>query len=285
MMIIVDSGSTKADWAIVYPDGRQELITTMGLNPFFQSQVEVEMVVQKEVLPLIDSETVGEIYFYGAGCHGAEQNNIIRHGLARFFPDAYIEVDHDLLGSARATCGNQAGIACIIGTGSNTCLYDGFKIVDNVDNLGYLLGDEGSGYYIGKLLIRDIFLRRMPKDVNKAFEAAYPLTKNQLMDKIYGGTPNVYIAGFAKFASEHRDHPYIQKLIGRSFEDLIKGYVLKYKGCHGLAIHFVGSIAYHFKDLLDLMLKKHRLRLGVIVQKPIQHLVEYHKVVSTQLVK
>ena len=157
MLIIVDSGSTKADWQIIYADGSRELQTTMGFNPFFHDEDRVESELNKEFVKEVAVDSVEAIYFYGAGCSDKMRCDIIKRGLERVFKHAKVEVEHDLLASARAACGSKEGIACIIGTGSNTCLYDGKNVIDNVSNLGYLLGDEGSGSHLGKLLIRAFF--------------------------------------------------------------------------------------------------------------------------------
>ena len=276
MIIIVDSGSTKADWEIVHPDGKRELISTMGFNPFFHNADRVESELKKDFVRKVDCEKVKEVYFYGAGCSDAMRCNIIKEGLTRIFTHAKIEVEHDLLASARATCGIQPGIACIIGTGSNTCLYDGNIIKDNITNLGYLLGDEGSGSHLGKLLIRAYFYRELPADIKVAFEAAYPEGKREILNKIYGDGPNVYLASFAKFVSEFKEHFYIQKLVSQAFQQLIERHILKYEGCHSIPIHFVGSIAFHFQDILKMTLEEHDLTLGVVIKKPIDNLVAYH---------
>ena len=276
MIIIVDSGSTKADWEIVHPDGKRELISTMGFNPFFHNADRVESELKKDFVQKVDCAKVKEVYFYGAGCSDAMRCNIIKEGLVRIFTHAKIEVEHDLLASARATCGIQPGIACIIGTGSNTCLYDGKIIKDNITNLGYLLGDEGSGSHLGKLLIRAYFYRELPADIKVAFEAAYPEGKREILNKIYGDGPNVYLASFAKFVSEFKEHFYIQKLVSQAFQQLIERHILKYEGCHSIPIHFVGSIAFHFQDILKMTLEEHDLTLGVVIKKPIDNLVAYH---------
>ena len=225
---------------------------------------------------IIEPHGVKQIYFYGAGCHGEKQNDIIKRGVGGFFTAAEIEVNHDLLASARATCGGEAGIACIVGTGSNSCLYDGEKIVDNVDNMGYLLGDEGSGFYIGKLLIRSFFLRDMPSDIEALFIRQYRQSKREILDAIYSPGANVYIASFAKFASEQRDHSFIKGVVRGAFKPLGEDYLLKYEGVRGLPIHFVGSIAYHFRGILEEVLKTYDLRIGKVIQKPIGDLVKYH---------
>ena len=276
MLIIVDSGSTKADWQIIYPDGSQKLLTTMGFNPFFHDEDRIETELKKDFVHQLAVDEVKEVYFYGAGCSDAMRCDIVKRGLVRIFKNAKVVVEHDLLASARAACGDQPGVACIIGTGSNTCLYDGEKIIDNVTNMGYLLGDEGAGSHFGKLILRAYFYRELPDDIKTAFEADYDNDKRVFLNKVYGDAPNVYLANFAKFFSKHHEHFYIQKLVAEAFTELTHRHILKYEGCHSLPICFVGSIAHHFKDILKIVLDEHDLNLGTVIQKPIESLVEFH---------
>jgi N-acetylglucosamine kinase-like BadF-type ATPase len=277
MLIIVDSGSTKADWQILKADGSQELHHTMGFNPFFVDEDRVEKELKKDFVHQVDVAAARWVYFYGAGCSDRMRCDIIKRGLTRIFTNAEtIEVEHDLLASARATCGIEPGIACIIGTGSNTCLYDGKDVIDNISNLGYLLGDEGAGSHLGKLLIRAYFYRELPDDMIQFFEAEFGNNKRAILNLIYGDAPNVYLASYAKFFSAHRNHFYIQKLANEAFTELIRRHILKYDGCHHIPIHFVGSVAYHFRDILKTTLEEHDLSLGIIIQKPIEALVDFH---------
>ncbi len=277
MVVIVDSGSTKADWKIIHANGAQELVTTMGFNPYFHDEDRIEKELNKEFIKKVKVADVNKVYFYGAGCSDKEKCDIIHRGLSRIFKNtSLIEVDHDLLACARATCGTQPGIACIIGTGSNTCLYDGKKVIDNVSNLGFLLGDEGSGSHLGKLLIQGYFYRELPPDVEELFVKEYGSDKIEITNKIYGKSPNVYLASFAKFFSQHRHHFYIQKLVSDAFGTLITRHILKYKDCHNMPINFIGSIAYHFEDILKMALQEHDLKPGIVIQKPIDNLVAYH---------
>jgi glucosamine kinase len=276
MLVIVDSGSTKADWEIIHADGKRELHKTMGFNPFFHDADRVETELKKQFVHEVDCAAAQWVYFYGAGCSDAMRCKMIYDGLIRIFPNAHIEVDHDLLACARAVCGTKAGIACIIGTGSNTCLYDGEKVTDNVTNLGYLIGDEGSGSHIGKRLIRAYFYRELPMDIKADFEAAYPEGKREILNRIYGEAPNVYLASYATFISSHKHHFFMQQLVSESFDELIRRHILKYEDCHRLPINFIGSIAHHFQDILNICLERRNLRLGAVIQKPIDNLVKFH---------
>jgi N-acetylglucosamine kinase-like BadF-type ATPase len=276
MIIIVDGGSTKADWEVVYPDGSRELHSTTGFNPFFHDEIHIENLLKRELVNNLTTDHVKYVCYYGAGCSDKMRCDIVLRGLTPLFPNAQIEVEHDLLASARAACGEEAGIACIIGTGSNTCLYDGKDIVDNVTNMGYLLGDEGSGSHLGKLLIKAWFYRELPDDIEAKVVEKYGSDKRAILNKIYGTAPNVYLASFAQFYSANKNHFYIQKLVAEAFTELIDRHIIKYEGCHKLPISFVGSIAFHFKDILRVCLEENDLRLGVVIQKPIDALVAFH---------
>ncbi len=280
MIIVVDSGSTKADWIVVPSDGTEQyLVSTMGFNPFFQDEAKIVSELSTDFVNHVPVAQVKKVFFYGAGCSNPENCAIIERALKQVFKSAQIVVEHDLLASARATCGNEPGIACIIGTGSNTCLYDGVSITDNVTNLGHQCGDEGSGSWLGRLLVRTYFYREMPTDLAVRFEAGYgtgEAAKMSIINQIYGETPNVYLASFAPFIVQNKNHPIIRKLIESSFEELVCRHVLKYKGCYELPIHFVGSIAFHLEDILQEVLQKHNLSLGKIIRKPVQNLVQYH---------
>jgi glucosamine kinase len=277
MLIIVDSGSTKADWLIVQSDGQRQLVTTMGFNPFFVDEDRVESELKKDFIKQVEVGKAGKVYFYGAGCSDKMRCDIIKRGLERIFVNAAtIEVEHDLLASARACCGMSPGVACIIGTGSNTCLYDGKDVIDNVTNMGFLLGDEGSGSHLGKSLLRAYFYREMPDDIEAAFEKEYGSDKRAILNRIYGDAPNVYLAAFATFFSAHGDHFFIQNLASGAFDELIVRHVLKYKGARELPISFVGSVAYHFREILRMCLDRHDLTMGVVIKKPIDALVDFH---------
>ncbi len=276
MWIVCDSGSTKADWAIIKNDGSRETITTIGFNPFYQDSIFIANELRKDFINRVPCHDVERVYYYGTGIHDKHRASIVKVGLEQIMPNAVITVEHDLLASARATCKDQAGIACIIGTGSNTCLYDGKNIVDNVSNLGFLAGDEGSGSYIGRKLIQSYFYRELPQDLVNSFERMHPEGKTAIKDTLYGENANVYLASFTRFLSEHKDHFYVQKLLYDSFEELINRHVRKYAGHTEIPIHFVGSIAFYFEEILRICIVEKGMTLGVVIKKPIDSLVDYH---------
>lgn len=278
MILVADSGSTKTDWVLVDNQGGLRTINTIGFNPLYHSETfiaeECRKVFDLEKLPYASVEA---IYYYGASVWDEEKAAKIRSALARLFPQALIDVEHDLLGAARATCGREAGISCIIGTGSNTCLFDGKDVIDNVTNLGYFAGDEGSGAHLGKSLVKTYFYRELPADLVAALEEKVPGGKKEFLENIYEKpSPNVYLASLTKFLSEHRDHIFIQRLVYNCFAEFIDRHVRKYPGHLTIPVHFIGSVAFHFRDFLTVILEERGMKAGRFLQKPIDRLVEFH---------
>lgn len=276
MIIIADSGSTKADWKIIDQQETQSL-STMGFNPVFHSDQLIYNELNKTLVPNVPVDEALNVYYYGAGCWDVRRKAVVERALKKVFNNANIEVQHDLLAAARATCGTDPGIACILGTGSNSCLYDGNDVIDNITNLGFLLGDEGSGTHLGKKLVRAYFYRELPEALEKQIDALFPNGRGTILDKVYDGNPpNVYLASLSKILSQFQDHFIIQKLIYRSFCEFIDRHVRKYKGHSELPIHFIGSVGYHFKDIMVTVLKERGLKMGLFIKKPIDHLVQFH---------
>jgi glucosamine kinase len=276
MVIIADCGSTKCDWLLVHGGRNQQLENTVGFSPFFHSTADIREILETQLAPKVDVSLVKEIYFYGTGVHDAHRANIVKDALVAVFPNAKVEVEHDLLAAARATCGRNAGIACILGTGSNSCYFDGVRILDNVPSLGWLLGDEGSGTHLGKALLRALFYRELPTDLEKAFHEAYPEGMDAIKDRIYEKGANAYLASFTRFLADHLQHPVIQHMVSQSLGDFLDRHVVKYQGYQQVPVHFVGSIAHHFQDILNKCLEDRRIKPGVVVRKPIYPLADYH---------
>ncbi|MBR9923041.1 MAG: hypothetical protein GYB31_19615 [Bacteroidetes bacterium] len=277
MLLVVDSGSTKADWTFINGNGERHKISTRGINPVFHDEDFILNELNLRFNGQVDADQVREVYYYGSGCWDEERKSVIRQALQGYFHQASFEVMHDLEGAARATCGDQAGIACILGTGSNSCLFDGNQLVDNVTNLGYLLGDEGSGTHLGKYLIRAFFYREIPEDLHAVLEQHFPGGKKSILDNIYrNDSPNVYLASLARIVAQHDDHPFMRELVKRSFSEFLDRHISKYEGFRELPIHFVGSIAFHFGEILTDLMRRRSLTLGKIIRKPIDALVAFH---------
>ena len=278
MIFIADGGSTKADWRIIDNKGKQQETSTIGFNPFFFSEDRIVSELQKKFAKDFPVDGARKVYFYGSGCSDPYRCSIVEGAFQQIFTNAEnILVEHDLLASAKATCGDEPGIACILGTGSNSALYNGKTVVDNITNLGHMLGDEGSGSYLGKMLIRGYFYREFPKSIREKFEDRYKVSKRDILNRIYDyPDPNVYLASFARFMSDNKDHLYIQQLVYRAFSEFIDRHVRKYHRHNELPVHFVGSVAYYFSDLLEMVLAERDLIMGTIIKRPIENLVKYH---------
>lgn len=278
MILIADSGSTKTDWRVIDADQEYEQINTTGINPQYLDTEKIYSIFETELLPQLKEKNISEIYYYGAGCSSPERNKRVEDALTRAFPNIPNHVDHDLLAAARALCGHKPGIACILGTGSNSCLYDGKNIIDNVTSLGFLMGDEGSGAYLGKLLIKAYMYRELPEELATSLKNRYNLTKDGVLDAVYGSDiPSQYLATFAKFMHEKRKNPVIKEMIYENFEEFFERHVSKYEGFGELPVNFVGSIAFHFADTLKLVAKKYGCHIGVIISSPSEGLIKYHQ--------
>jgi len=276
MIIIADCGSTKCDWLLTRGGRDQQLENTQGFSPFFHTTADILGILETQLLPKVQADEVTHIYFYGTGIHDEHRADIVAAALRAAFTKAEIEVEHDLLAAARATCGHSAGIACILGTGSNSCYYDGVSILDNVPSLGWLLGDEGSGTHLGKALLRAKFYRELPADLNAAFDEAYPEGQDMIKDKVYEKGANAYLATFTQFLGDNLSHPYVQNLVAGCLNQFLDRHVLKYSGNQRVPVHFVGSIAHHFQEVLLKCMDERKLKLGTIVRKPIYPLADFH---------
>lgn len=277
MILVADCGATKADWALADNDGTVKVVHTRGFNPVVHPPELLRGEVALLANDLLSSAQPSRIYYYGAGCWDLRRKGVVSQELSLVWPEAEVIIMHDLLGAARATCGDRPGIACILGTGSNTCLYDGNDVIDNVTNLGYLLGDEGSGSYLGKQLLRAYFYRELDATLQEAFEEYAELNRQTVLDKVYeSDTPNVYLASYTKFLGQHLQHPLVQRIVFNGFAEFIDRHVRKYRGHLGLPIHFIGSIAFYFKDILSVVLAERDMQLGKFIQKPIDELIKFH---------
>lgn len=277
MILIADSGSTKTDWSLIDTNGERKSIQTIGINPYLMNAREINEVLIKELYPYIYPEKVKEIYYYGAGCSTEKKCQTIDSVLNDFFTQATIEVHHDLLGAARALCGHEAGIACILGTGSNSCLFDGKEITESVVSLGYLLGDEGSGACMGKKLISDYFHKELPHELIESFHQRYNPTVESVLDAVYNQPrPSRFLASFSPFILENIDHPYFKNLVSDCFDEFIRIYVSKYNNYQSVKVNFIGSIAFYFHDLLLESAAKAGLKTDKIYRSAIEGLIYYH---------
>jgi len=277
MILIIDSGSTKAHFALLGEDGNITEFFGKGFNPYYYGPEEFFSLLKNELFEKVKGTTIDHIYYYGAGCSSKSNCSLVTDTLSKFFPDAEIVAEHDLYGAAVALFGHQEGIACILGTGSNSCLWDGQKIVENVPSLGYLLGDEGSGTYLGKIMLAEILYGEADTEITEAFYKEYGLGFSEILEKIYREPdPNRFFASLSLFAGKHIEKRWCRDIVKRNFTDFVEKQVSKYTGYRDLPISFIGSVAYHFRDLLKEVLESHGITMGKVIQKPMGGLVEFH---------
>lgn len=276
MVLIADSGSTKTEWREVKEGIAGKSYISSGINPFFISSEEIIRLLGQE-LPGLSGAGVSRIYFYGTGVSSLSKAEIVRSALTGFFGTEELFIGSDLLGAARSLCMNAPGIACIIGTGSNSCYYDGTKIVSNVSPLGYILGDEGGGAVIGRKLVAGVLKKQLPGIVIENFFKAYPYTPAEILDNVYNmPLPNRFLGQFSRFIADNIHVPELQLIITSSFDEFIVRNVLSYPEARQYPIHFTGSIAYHFRPYLEELLIKHRLQPGIFTLTPMDNLVKFH---------
>lgn len=277
MILLADSGSTKTDWGLVENGKLVKRLRTSGMNPFQMSEEAITEEIKTHLVPELPGTVLDEVHFYGAGCTKEKQPIVERALRANLTINGECEVASDMLGAARGICGHKPGIACILGTGSNSCSYDGKNLVKNVSPLGFILGDEGSGAVLGKLLVGDVLKNQMPEAVTKRFFEKYKLTSAEIIDRVYRQPkPNTFLASFVPFLEENIDEPKIYNLVKESFRSFLRRNVMQYDGWQTLPIGFNGSIAKIYKKPLLEALEEEGMHLGRIIQAPMEAMVEYH---------
>ena len=277
MILLADSGSTKTDWGLVENGKLVKRLRTSGMNPFQMSEEAITEEIKTHLVPELPGTVLDEVHFYGAGCTKEKQPIVERALRANLTINGECEVASDMLGAARGICGHKPGIACILGTGSNSCSYDGKNLVKNVSPLGFILGDEGSGAVLGKLLVGDVLKNQMPEAITKRFFEKYKLTSVEIIDRVYRQPkPNTFLASFVPFLEENIDEPKIYNLVKESFRSFLRRNVMQYDGWQTLPIGFNGSIAKIYKKPLLEALEEEGMHLGRIIQAPMEAMVEYH---------
>src|SRR6476660_2706637 len=278
--LIADSGATKAEWVLI-GDGRKKTIFTQGISPYFLDTAQVGQLVDQELKQKIKNVEVEEVYYYGTGCSNPENAKSIKKALQKLFNGAEIEVNTDLMAAARAVCGDQKGVASILGTGSNSCYFNGKNIVKNSPGLGYVLGDEGSGAYLGKKVIQYYLYNTFDDDLRALFDAKFVTTQVEILDNVYKKPlPNRYLAGFTMFLAENRGHYMIENIIEDGLNDFFFQHLCKYNEVWKYPVNFVGSVADGFKDVIQQLCNSYEFELGNILKNPMQGLVKYHDVTT-----
>lgn len=275
--IIADSGATKCHWTVIL--GKQKMtIKTIGISPYFLTTDEIIATINKSFAKKVKSETINAVYFYGTGLSNPTNVASIKKALKSVFTKASFDIQTDLVAVARATCQNDKGVACILGTGANTGFYNGKKIIKNSPGLGYVLGDEGSGAYLGKKVLQYYLYKTFDEELMHSFEQKYNLNKDQILDAVYKQPrPNKYMASFAEFLSAHRGHYMIENIIEDGINDFFFTHLNKFNESWLHPIHFSGTVAYVFRDTIKQLATAYELELGKIIKSPMDGLIEFHK--------
>ena len=277
-ILIADSGSTKCDWLAITEHG-QELgeFHTMGFNPYFHDADLVEREMRNNSQAMAMADSVDRVYFYGAGSSSPELCAVIAEGLRRVFPGALVHVGHDLDGAAYSTYTGEPAVTCILGTGSNSCMFDGEVVREEVPALAYILGDEGSGSWFGKKLLASFLYHKLPQAIHDDFAEQYGLDKLSITKRVYQEpNANVFLASFMTFLGRHKTHPFIEAWLDEGFKAFLDVHVACFDGAKEMPVHFVGSVAYHFQDALKKACADRGYRVGNIIKKPIDGLAQYH---------
>jgi len=274
MILVADSGTTKTEWCIITDLAKTEIVVTSGINPFYQDAENIVSILQKE---FIAAKQFDAIYFYGAGCINQEKQDIVKNALLQVFETTNIFIGSDLLAAAHSLCQKEPGIVCILGTGSNSCYYNGIEIIANVSPLGLILGDEGSGGVLGKKLIGDILKKQLPQLLINDFFETYPTTAAEIMENVYKKPfPSRYLANYTKFLSRNIRYPEIENIVLSGFQEFVTRNLLQYPEIKRSPIHFTGSIAFFFEPQLRKTIEEQHLILGNIERTPMNGLIKYH---------
>jgi glucosamine kinase len=274
--LIADSGATKAEWLLLN-NGKKKRIFTQGISPYFLTTSGIEDLVQQELTKKLNGTNVEQVHFYGTGCANPENAKSIKKALKSNFPAAEVNVQTDLMAAARAVCGDEKGMASILGTGSNSCYYNGKKIVKNSPGLGYVLGDEGSGAYLGKKVLQYYLYETFDEDLRARFDATYVTTPVEILDNVYKKPlPNRYLAGFTLFLAENRGHYMVENIVEDGLNDFFFHHLCKYNEVWKYPVNFVGSVAYGFRDVIKELCSSYQFELGKIIKNPMDGLLQYH---------
>lgn len=275
MILIADSGSTKTEWNILSDQGLIKSLLTSGINPFYQDTENIAAILIEEFSS--SHRKFDSICFYGAGCINPEKQEIVKRALLKVFSSNDIFVGSDLLAATRALCQDQPGVACILGTGSNSCYYNGNEIVDQVSPLGFILGDEGSGAVLGKKLLSDVLKKQLSSFLTDAFFETYHTNAAEILENVYKRPfPSRYLAGYTKFLSKNIQHPEIEQIVISGFQEFVTRNLLQYSKIKDVPVHFAGGVAFYFEPQLRKVIEQHNLHLGQIIQAPMDGLMTYH---------
>ena len=279
MILLADSGSTKTDWQLISGKEVVRTLNSEGMNPYFINTNEAEAILLQTFADLPETKETEAVFFYGAGCSSPSKQEVIHKALQKVFPGSHTEVEHDMLAAARALFANRPGIPCILGTGSNSCVYDGNQITESLFSLGYMFGDEGSGAHLGKTYIADHLKKRAPQEIQDAFTTTYGFSDEEILTNIYNNpNPNRFLASFAPFIRENLEHPYINRLAESCFDGFFKEQVTRYDDHRILPMGCIGSVGYHFRHIIENSARKYGIRAEKFMISPMEGLISYHAV-------
>jgi N-acetylglucosamine kinase-like BadF-type ATPase len=277
MLLVADSGSTKCDWLLDHPSGNALAFNTMGFNPLFHNTEFIASEIMKNEGLMEHAESVTAVYYYGASVSSEERRTTVTNALEQVFRHATVHADHDLAGAAISTCGRDPGIACILGTGSNSCFFDGHEIHEKVPALGYILGDEAGGAYFGKAFLRLYLYHKLPEEV-ELYLQENGVAKEDIFKRVYQSEgANVYLASFMNTIRKFREHKVVQNMLSEGFHEFIKAHVTCYEGYRLFPVHFVGSVSYYFREELEIVCKEFQITSGVFTNEPVHGLLEYYR--------
>lgn len=277
MILIADSGATKTEWCVLSSSG-SERIKTQGISPYFLNSKQIAGLIRSELLPgLRQHSNISDIYYYGTGCTAPPTSKVVEDALKDVFPGAKTSVSYDLIGAAHALCGNSEGIACILGTGSSSGYYDGREIKKNIAGIGYVLGDEGSGAYMGKLFATQYLYNKFDVELSGSFELEFDLTPDKLLYKIYSAPfANRLFASFSFFLCRNKEHPEVNRILKKGLGDFFTVHLSEYPQRHHVPVHFTGSISSTYGDMIRQLCEEHDFQCGNIMKEPMDGLVNYY---------
>jgi N-acetylglucosamine kinase-like BadF-type ATPase len=277
-ILIADSGATKCEWSLAETRKKHRTVFTQGISPYFLNTPQIEAIIRNELLPGLKQYAVEAVYYYGTGCNNPDNAKLVKKAITNVFKGTEVQVTHDLMGAARALCGREKGIAGILGTGSNSCYYNGKKVVKNSPGLGYVLGDEGSGAYLGKKVLQYYLYKTFDEELAFKFEAKYKgINAVEILENIYKKPfPNRYLANFTLFLAENRGHYMVENIIEDGINDFFFTHLCKYGESWKLPIHFTGGVSYAFRDVVKDLCHSYEFELGQILKNPMQGLLKYH---------
>ncbi len=259
-----------------YRNGETVSFSTKGINPYFLNANEIFKLLSKNKEMAACADQVKEIYFFGAGSSSPDKHEVVSNGLSLFFKNAFISVDNDLVGSAYATCGDEKGLSCVLGTGSNISYFDGHQVHASKHGLGFILGDEGSGSYFGRKMVTSYLYGVMPEELRTAFAAEFEATKEDVITNVYQKPfPNIYLASLSRFMAGHLEHPFIREVLTQGFQEFVDTDIKDYADYKSLNCHFVGSIAFYYQDILRTVCEQNEVKVGQILQKPVAGIFSY----------